>query len=70
MILLGLERRSGDRPYSSSLIRMTLSWAYASCVFAFAQFLQSELLCTQVYNNNKTSILRQMSYSLLQGSSE
>ena len=33
-------------------------------------FLQSELLCTQVYNNNKTSILHQMSYSLLRGSTE
>ena len=37
MILLGFESRSVDRPYKSSLIRMTLSWAYALGVFAFAQ---------------------------------
>ena len=37
VILLGLERRSIDRPYRSSLIRMTLSLSYALRVFAFAQ---------------------------------
>ena len=37
MILLGLERQSVDRPYRSSLIRMTLSSGYALRVFAFAQ---------------------------------
>ena len=34
-------------------------------------FYKSELLCTQAYiNNNKTSISRQMSYSLLRGTYE